>query len=262
LKEVSFAQDVWLEPTVASFESINDAVKILLGVNKHWFLYPFSHVRRSRLIEKKLRGPFKKPLVFPVTQVVPTTGVFCLLDENTLLYSRERAKNIPVGLVNFIEDKKYPPNRAYLKLWEAFTLLGETPKAGDIAMDLGASPGGWTSVLHRLGAKVIAVDKAELDITLQKVPNIDFICQSAFALNPADFNKIDWLCADIACYPERLYSLVEKWIDSGKVRNMICTIKLQGKTDLEIIDKFKAIPNSRVLHLYHNKHEATFFWSN
>lgn len=256
---VCFAQDIWLNPKLVSFQTINEAAKILLAANKHWFLYPFSHVRRSRLIGGKLRNPFKKPLVFPLTQEIPKTGVFCLLDENTLLYSSERSKKIPIGLVDFVEDRKYPPNRAYLKLWEAFTLCGDFPKPGEIAMDLGASPGGWTSVLHRLGAKVFAVDKADLDISLQKVSNIEFIPESAFALNPADFPQIDWLCSDIACYPDRLYTLVEKWLKSGKVRNMICTIKLQGETDFEILRKFQALPNARVLHLYHNKHEATLF---
>ncbi len=259
-KDVSFAQDIWLNPKIVSFQSINEAAKILLAANKHWFLYPISHVRRSRLIEEKLKNPFKKPLIFPLEKKIPPTGVFCLLDEHTLLYSSERFKNIPVGLVDFVEDRKYPPNRAYLKLWEALTLLDDLPKPGEITMDLGASPGGWTSVLHRLGTKVIAVDKADLDISLQKVQNIEFIRESAFALNPEDFPIIDWLCADIACYPDRLYSLIDKWLKSGKVKNMICTIKLQGETDFEMLQKFKAIPNSRVLHLYHNKHEATFIW--
>lgn len=257
---VCFAEDIWLNPKMASFSSIKEAAKFLQALNKHWFLYPFSHVRRSRLIEENLRNPFKKPLVFPVTQEIPKTGVFSLLDEGTLLYSVERLKKIPMGLVDFVEDRKYPPNRAYLKLWEAFTFLGDFPKLGDIAMDLGASPGGWTSVLHRLGAKVMAVDKADLDISLQKVANIHFIRQSAFALNPDDFPAIDWLCSDVACYPDRLYRLVEKWLNSGKVKNMICTIKLQGETDFEMLRKFQSFPQSRVLHLYHNKHEATFFY--
>lgn len=260
--DIFFAMDIWLNPKIVTISSIGDAAKILQAENRFWFLYPLSHFRRSKLIEDKIRNPFKKLLNFPLDKAIPKTGVFCLLDENTMLYSSERARPIPIGLVNFVEDKKNPPNRAYLKLWEAFTFLGQTPKPGDICMDLGSSPGGWTHVLHEFGAaKVYSVDKAELDISLQNKPNIEFIRESAFALDPKKFPVIDWLCADIACYPERLYALVDKWLHSGKVKNMICTIKLQGATDFSVLLKFQTISNARVQHLFFNKHEVTLFIS-
>ena len=61
-----------------------------------------------------------------------------------------------------------PPNRAYLKLWEALTLAanmpdGRMPRPGELCLDLGSSPGGWSWVLQKLGARVISVDKAPLD---------------------------------------------------------------------------------------------------
>jgi 23S rRNA (cytidine2498-2'-O)-methyltransferase len=87
--------------------------------------------------------------------------------------------------------------------------------------------------------------------------------QSAFALEPDAFDKpIDWLLCDVACYPQRTYDLAIKWISSKKAKRLIFTIKLQGKTDLDMIKKFQAIPGGRVLHLYQNKHEATFFYQN
>ena len=45
----------------------------------------------------------------------------------------------------------------------------------------------------------------------------------------------------------------------GFAKNFICTIKFKGKPDLSIVDKFDAIPNSRVLHLFQNKNELTWF---
>lgn len=39
---------------------------------------------------------------------------------------------------------------------------------------------------------------------------------------------------------------------------MICTIKMQGKTDWNLISKFEEIPDSKVVHLNYNKHELTF----
>jgi 23S rRNA (cytidine2498-2'-O)-methyltransferase len=68
------------------------------------------------------------------------------------------------------------------------------------------------------------------------------------------------MVCDVACYPDRLYNLVTRWLAAGKVRRMICTIKLQGKTDFVAIERFKQIPDSQTLHLSQNKHELTWIW--
>ena len=39
---------------------------------------------------------------------------------------------------------------------------------------------------------------------------------------------------------------------------MICTIKMQGETDWDVIREFDNIPDSCVLHLNYNKHELTW----
>lgn len=258
---VCFAQDIWLEPKIISFQSISEAVKILRQAGKFWYVHPVCHVRRSRLIEEQLR---KTPILashFPLESEVPNIGAFSLLDQHTLIYSTQRLKKWPQGECFFIEDKENPPNRAYLKLWEALTLLEKYPQPGESALDLGASPGGWTYVMQSLGAHVTAVDKALLDAKIASLPNVHFLNQSAFALEPAHLEKTyDWVLSDIACYPERAYALIMKWIDSGKAKQMIFTIKLQGEIELATIKKFQEIPNSRILNLFHNKHEATFFY--
>lgn len=259
--DVCFALDVWLNPQIVKFESISEAARILRQAGKFWFLNPIENIRRSRLIESELRKLPDLDQSFPVKEPLPEIGCFSLLDKNTLVFSAKRWKNPPLGDFRFIEDKKNPPNRAYLKLWEALTLLGRYPQKGETAYDLGASPGGWSYVMQSFGTHVMAVDKAELDPKIAKRPNIHFLKQSAFALEPKSIEgEIDWLLCDVACYPERLYDLTLKWIESGKAKQMIFTIKLQGETNLQIIEKFQAIPNSRVINLQQNKHEATFFY--
>jgi 23S rRNA (cytidine2498-2'-O)-methyltransferase len=52
--------------------------------------------------------------------------------------------------------------------------------------------------------------------------------------------------------------LVQRWLDAGTVRNIICTIKFQGVTDQAVVREFQAIGGGRVLHLHHNRHELTF----
>ncbi|MHB1946607.1 MAG: SAM-dependent methyltransferase [Gammaproteobacteria bacterium] len=260
-QDICFALDVFLNPVIIDFESISAAAKILRQAGKFWYLNPIENIRRSRLIESELRKLPSLKHEFPITTPLIDIGCFSLLDKNTLIYSTNRWKKPPLGDFQFIEDKHNPPNRAYLKLWEALALLGRYPVAGETAIDLGASPGGWSYVMQSFGTKVTAVDKAPLDPKIARLPNISFLKQSAFALDPNSLaHTIDWLLCDVACYPERLYDLTLNWIAANKAKQMIFTIKLQGETNLEIINKFQSIPGARVIHLFQNKHEATFFY--
>ncbi|KTD79356.1 SAM-dependent methyltransferase [Legionella waltersii] len=260
-EDLCFALDVWLEPQMVHFESISQAVKILRQAGKFWYLHPIKHIRRSKLIEEQLRKVPSLTRAFPVIEEIPKLGVFSLLDQNTLVYSAHRSKQWPDGNCFFTEDKITPPNRAYLKLWEALFLLNQYPKPDETVLDLGASPGGWTYVMQSFGAHVTSVDKAELAPKIMALPNISFRQQSAFALEPEKLSKpYDWVLSDIACYPDRAYSLITRWINSGKAKRLIFTIKLQGQTNMNIIRQLKEIPNSRVQHLFYNKHEVTFFY--
>ena len=256
-----FALDAWLDPVMVEFTSISEAARLLRQKGKFWYLHPLNQVRRSRLIEAELRKLPDLQRSFPITEPLPEIACFTLLDKNTLLYATRRWKKWPMGQCHFQEDKINPPNRAYLKLWESLSLLEQRPLAGETAYDLGASPGGWTWVMQSLGVKVTAVDKAPLEARIARLPGVSFLKQSAFALEPSSIDhKLDWLICDIACYPDRLYALLNKWLDADKAKHYIFTIKLQGQTDLAMIQRFKELPGGRVLHLYHNKHEATFLY--
>lgn len=260
-RDICFALDVWINPVTIHFESISEAAKILRQAGRFWHLHPQANVRRSLLIAEQLRKTPTLERSFPITETIPEIGCFTLLDKNTLVYATMRWKKWPQGWCQFIEDKKNPPNRAYLKLWEALSLLDTYPKKGETAIDLGASPGGWTYVMQQLGTMVTSVDKAPLDPKIAKLPHITYLGQSAFSLEPNKWpTNIDWLLSDIACYPDRLYDFLMKWKEAGIAKQIIFTIKLQGETDLEVIKRFQAIPDSRAIHLHYNKHEATFFY--
>lgn len=255
-----FALDKWQGLEVLEVESIGDAAKKLKAINTFWHAYAHRSARRTALIEKQLPALKKiNPLTFPVPGL-PDVGVFTLLDDNTILYSLNRDQRVPKVMFPFVEDKVNPPNRAYLKLWEALSILGRYPNKKDLALDFGATPGGWTYVLQSLGASVIAIDKAPLDKKMMNLPGVEFQSTSAFSLKPEDFPDATWLVGDMACYPERLYDWLLPWLNKPNLEQCIMTIKLQGETDFEMLKKFQAIPNSRVRHMAHNKHEATFFY--
>lgn len=253
-----FAQDIWYKPQILTIDSINHGAQILRQQGLRWFANPVESIRRMTLITEKLKIYSIKKYFFPLLEKIPKIGAFSLLDQNTLIYSVDRWKSAPNGVYHFEEDKKNPPNRAYLKLWEALSLMNDHPKFGELVLDLGASPGGWTYVMQSLGANVLAVDKAPLDPRIATLPRVKTLQESAFAVDPHAFDHIDWLICDVACYPERLYILIEKWIKSQKAKHIIATIKLQGKIDFKLIQQFQSMENATVLHLFNNKHELTF----
>lgn len=252
-----WAQDVWLDVQEIKFESISQAVKELKKIHSHWASDSLSQHRRAKLIQEQLN--FYKPPTLEFLGPLPKQkfGRWLMIDSNTILASKNCKSPIPFGRIEFNEDKKTPPSRAYLKLWEALTIHGAVPKKNERCIDLGSCPGGWSWVLSTLGCPVISVDKAPLDPKIEKIKNIQFLKKDAFKLKPDEVGKIDWLFSDIICEPARLLELVELWKNSG-VKNFVCTIKFKGKTDFEVVERFKAITGSKLVHLYHNKHEITW----
>jgi 23S rRNA (cytidine2498-2'-O)-methyltransferase len=257
-RPVAWAENVWFEPAEIEIASIADGARRLRDVQRNWALYSARLHRRAGLIAERLPHVSAKPLVFPSPAPTAPLGSWTLVDEKTIIAAARCSSPFPNGEVRFVEDKTGPPSRAYLKLWEALTLIGAHPTAGETVVDLGASPGGWTWALARLGCRVIAVDKAPLEERIAAMPSVEARRESAFALKPADIGRVDWLFSDVVCYPDRLLRLVRSWLESGLARRVVCTVKFQGTTDHDAARAFAAIPGSRLLHLHHNKHELTW----
>lgn len=256
-REAAWADNVWFAPIHIPISSIGDAVKKLRAIQRNWALYSCAHHRRAALIADKLPKVSAKPLVFGQPAPSAVLGSWTLFAPEMVLASPSCARPFPNGEARFVEDRS-APSRAYLKLWELFTLLGVRPRPGALCLDLGASPGGWTWVLQRLGAHVTSIDKAALDPRLAGLAGITYRRQSAFALEPQGVGPIDWLFCDVVCYPKRLLPLVQKWLKAGTVGRFVCTLKFQGATDFDTMRAFATIPDSRLLHLHHNKHELTW----
>lgn len=254
----AWAANTWFGVEEIAVASIGDAASKLRAIQRNWAMYAPVHARRATLIQERLPHVSAKPLVFPAEAPTAPLGSWTLLAPDRLLCAVRCFSPFPNGEVAFVEDREGPPSRAYLKLWEALTRLGARPGPGARCLDLGATPGGWTWVLASLGAEVLAIDKAPLDPAVAAMPGVTWRDESAFALEPDSVGAIDWLFSDIICYPARLLALVRRWLDSGRVRNFVCTVKLQGDTDHDTAAAFAAVPGSRLFHLHHNKHELTW----
>jgi 23S rRNA (cytidine2498-2'-O)-methyltransferase len=210
------------------------------------------------LIESQLPPVKPRELTFPVAAPTAHLGAWTLLAQDRLLASPTKTSPFANGACRFVEDRSGPPSRAYLKFWEACTLLRRWPAPGETCLDLGAAPGGWTWALASLGANVTAVDKAPLNPAVAAMPGVSVRQASAFGIAP---EPVDWLCCDVVAYPARLLALLRRWLDAGAARHIVCTIKFQGETDHATAEALAAIDGARLVHLYHNKHELTFLWT-
>lgn len=256
----AWAANVWLDTELIEARSIRQLADELRARQRNWAAYLPEHRGRGGLVVERLPHVSAHPLELGAPAPAAPLGSWTLLAPTVALASARCTSPFPNGEVRFVEDRTGPPSRAYLKLWEAFVRFGRAPRAGDRCLDLGASPGGWTWTLARLGATVLAVDKAPLDPAVAAHPNVTWQEGSAFGLDPRAAGRVDWLCSDVIAYPDRVLGLVRRWIDTGDAGAMVVTIKFQGDTDQDAAERFAAIPGARVVHLHHNKHELTFLW--
>ena len=257
-RPAAWAANVWLDPQLIRVASISHAAAKLRAIQRNWAVYAPQLYRRAMLIQEQLPKVSARHQVFGAPAPAAPLGSWTLLDQGTVLAAPNCTSPFAHGEVHFVEDRSGPPSRAYLKLWEALTLLGTRPQPGETCLDLGASPGGWSWALQRMGAKVIGVDRAPLAPEIARLPGIEHRSESAFALDPRSLGPVDWLFSDLVCYPPRLLALIERWLAAGACRRFLVTIKFQGETDHATARRFAAIPGSQLRHLFHNKHELTW----
>ena len=159
------------------------------------------------------------------------------------------------------------PSSAYRKLLEAISCMGIYPPSSTNIpiIDLGATPGGWTAALRRLGCQVISVDRANLASHLMKDPKVTFIKTDAFAFvpPPSSSSSSSWMVSDIIAFPERVTELLQEWCGNHMAERMIVTVKFKGespnwdalKKAIDVAAQFGY--DCRAKHFFNNKNEVT-----
>lgn len=166
---------------------------------------------------------------------------------------------LPAGLAEVADDDVAPAS-SYRKLVEALACMGEHPQPGQTAVDLGASPGGWTQVLRRHRADVIAVDRAPLAPHLARDPHVRCVGGDAFAWRPPQ--PVDWLVSDLIAFPERVAELLGVWCGQRMAQQMVVQMKFRGDPDWLALDRALLVArdagyHARAKHFFNDKNEVT-----
>ncbi|HZP60019.1 MAG TPA: SAM-dependent methyltransferase [Opitutaceae bacterium] len=176
------------------------------------------------------------------------------------------AREAVLGGQRRMADDEAAPSRSYLKVEEAYGVLGREPAAGETVCDLGAAPGGWSYSAARHGARVVAVDNGPLKGGALGHPLIEHRRADAFKFQPRGGETFDWLFCDLVEEPHHvLRNLVGPWLAGKWCRRFIINLKFGRVDPLGLLAELHA-PDSpfvaqaasfRVRHLYHDREEFT-----
>ncbi|MDE3084086.1 MAG: rRNA methyltransferase [Verrucomicrobiota bacterium] len=163
-------------------------------------------------------------------------------------------------------DDPAAPSRSFLKIEEAYGVLGRELAAGESVCDLGAAPGGWSYSAAKRGARVIAVDNGPLKGGALAHPLIEHRREDAFCFKPSGGERFDWLFCDLVEEPHHvLRDLVRPWLAGCWCRHFIINLKFGRVDPIALLAELRA-PGSPfalhaerfcIRHLYHDREEFT-----
>lgn len=169
----------------------------------------------------------------------------------------------PGGAIRF-QREEGQISRAKFKLLEAEQVFGLNFASYHRALDIGAAPGGWTSLLLERGVQVTAVDPAKMHESLVDHPSLEIHQRNAgeVAFEPDEF---DLLVCDMSWSPKHTAQLVIQLLEAVKPGGtIIVTVKLMHKKPLQTIrdcmEMFEQhLHILRAKQLFHNRDEITLY---
>jgi 23S rRNA (cytidine2498-2'-O)-methyltransferase len=157
------------------------------------------------------------------------------------------------------------PNRAGYKLLEAISAFSIRLRKGDLALDLGASPGAWTTLLRRRGLRVTAVAPTPLYPWLTIDPDVSYqplLAEDFLTRCPTTF---DLLVNDMYLEPQKTAQLMIDYAEHMRREGIaIVTLKLRDHNQRRVMDHSfrilrKAYKIIQVRQLVSNRKEVTLF---
>ncbi|HMP78007.1 MAG TPA: hypothetical protein PKD54_01020 [Pirellulaceae bacterium] len=109
-------------------------------------------------------------------------------------------------------------SRAYYKMAETL-LWGKIPvRNGDLCIELGSAPGGAAQRLLEEGARVLAIDPAELEPELVKSPGLTHLRMRSREVPHSQLRGARWLFADLNVAPSYTLAAVEDLVGSRQAK--------------------------------------------
>ena len=157
------------------------------------------------------------------------------------------------------------PSRAYAKIEEAIAWAQLPVERGQVALEIGAAPGGAVLALARRGVEVWGVDTGELAPNVLAHPNVVHVGKKVGALRWEDLPPVvDWLLVDVNLAPQVALHEVSRLMPRLKktLRGAVITLKLN---DWSFVDELPALrerivqlglPRVQMRHLPSNRREV------
>ncbi|MEK3881323.1 SAM-dependent methyltransferase [Paenibacillus sp. PL2-23] len=167
----------------------------------------------------------------------------------------------PGGAVRF-QREEGQVSRAKFKLLEAERTFGLQYSDYRSAVDIGAAPGGWTSLLLERGLRVTAIDPADMHPSLLSHPLLTHLKQNASDAK-LPLQGFDLLVCDMSWSPMLMSRLVLDLKESLKEgADAIVTVKLMHRKPLqtirEVMERLStAFHVRKAKQLFHNREEIT-----
>ncbi|MFC3095935.1 23S rRNA (cytidine(2498)-2'-O)-methyltransferase RlmM [Alteromonas sediminis] len=294
LGSLVFARQVWQVLGEVSYEDTQDRVTPLLQAFEN--IEPNVSLGHDVLVEHadseqgNELARFVKKFNVPLRQAMRAKGIIGrrLKSEKTVkqahvLFTRSHhciygvsinpvsAPN-PGGIIRL----KFPPNapsRSTLKLEDAIKHQLTEPERqaifteGANGVDLGACPGGWTYQLVQRGMHVEAVDNGLIQEALMNTGMVAHYAHDGFSYQP-QYGKVTLLVCDMIEQPDKVASLMAKWLKLGWTDHAIFNLKLPMKQRFDCVSRCLDLVRTELgksffryrmsaRHLYHDRDEVT-----
>ncbi|MDI1335439.1 MAG: SAM-dependent methyltransferase [Lacunisphaera sp.] len=217
----------------------------------------------DELLRKKLSRIAKLALPELPRGAGPARGLFVFFADFGRVFA---AREAFLGGQRRMADDDAAPSRSYLKVEEAYIVLGREPAPGETVVDLGAAPGGWSYSAAKRGARVIAIDNGPLKGGAFNHPLIEHRLEDAFKFAPPAGEVFDWLFCDLVEEPHHvMQNIVAPWLARRWCRHFVINLKFGHVDSLGLLKEVRAIgspcaahaANLRIRHLYHDREELT-----
>ncbi|MCK5802222.1 MAG: rRNA methyltransferase [Lentisphaeria bacterium] len=247
-------------------------------IEKPWFFHVVADDNDKSLSARvhAVRSEFRKRMRRKMSRVaklasdelpranVPNRGLLAVFADYKTLFVGSKLR---FGGQRRMRTHEDAPSRSFLKVEEAYGILGREPTAGEAVVDLGAAPGGWSFSAAERGANVLAIDNGELTDGAARHARIQHLQEDAFLYRPEGHRPYDWLFCDLIENPYLvLEDILIPWINNRGCRRFVVNLKVGKKDPVELLRKLRE--NSidspiarcdllRVRQLYHDREEIT-----